>query len=108
MTADKFRSLALEATGAVESAHMSHADFRLEGKIFATFGYPDEGHGMVKLTPEQQRTFLDQAPGTFTPCNGAWGRQGATSVHLASARVDVLRAALAVARKTVTAKRKKA
>ena len=102
MTADKFRSLALEAAVAIESAHMGHPDFRIEGKIFATLGYPDESHGMVKLTPEQQRAFLEKAPGVFAPCNGAWGRQGATSVHLPSARVALVRAALESARRNVT------
>ena len=106
MTADKFRSLALEASCAIESAHMGHADFRLAGRIFATLGYPDDCHGMVKLTPEQQRTFLKEAPGVFAPCAGAWGKAGATSVRLALARVDLLRAALDAAAKNVTPKKK--
>jgi hypothetical protein len=108
MTADKFRSLALEVTGAIESAHMGHPDFRIEGRIFATLGYPDESHGMVKLTPEQQRAFLEKAPGIFAPCNGAWGRQGATTVHLPSARLALLGAAFHSARRNVTFKGKKA
>jgi hypothetical protein len=108
MTADKFRRLALEVTGAIESAHMGHPDFRIEGRIFATLGYPDDSHGMVKLSPEEQRTFLETAPGIFAPCAGAWGRQGATSLHLSSARVALVRAALESARKNVTFKGKKA
>jgi len=99
MTVAKFRRLALEVTGATESADMGHPDFRIEGRIFATLGYPDESHGMVKLTPEQQRAFLEKAPGIFAPCKGNRGRQGATSVHLPSARVALLRAAFDSARK---------
>ncbi len=106
MTPEKFRSLALEIPGAVESAHMGHPDFRIEGRIFATLGYPDVDHGMVKLTPEQQRAFVEKAPGVFRPCAGAWGKQGSTSVDLASARVDLLRAALEAGSKNVPAKRK--
>jgi len=53
MTTDEFRNLALQISGVIESAHMGHPDFRIEGKIFATLGYPDDAHGMVKLTPEQ-------------------------------------------------------
>ena len=65
---------------------MNHPDFRLGGKIFATLGVPDENWGMVKLTPEQQRTFMEGAPEVFQPCSGAWGRQGATNVHLGAAK----------------------
>jgi hypothetical protein len=97
MTASQFRKLALSIPGATESAHMAHPDFRLNGKIFATLGYPDEKHGMVRLAPEQQTKFIKKAPNVFSPCAGAWGKRGATSVHLASAQVPLLRAALAAA-----------
>ena len=76
---------------------MSHPDFRLAGKIFASLCAPSEEWGMVRLTPEQQRAFMRKAPATFTPCNGAWGRQGCTNVQLASAKTAVVRAALAAA-----------
>ena len=98
MTADKFLCLALSIPGASESAHMGHPDFRLEGRIFATLGYPDEGHGMVKLAPPQQKKFVKLAPAVFSPCAGAWGRRGATAVRLAPARVGLIRAALDEAR----------
>ena len=94
MTAEEFRKMALSFSGAVESAHMKHPDFRIEGKIFATLGYPDESWGMVKLTPEQQRSFIKNAPSAFNPCSGVWGQRGATNVYLASAKKDVLNAAL--------------
>ena len=42
MTADTFRKMALEYPGAVESSHMNHPDFRLDGKIFAALGSPDD------------------------------------------------------------------
>lgn len=86
---------------------MNHPDFRIEGRIFATLGYPDENFGMVKLTPEQQRSFIERLPGVFAPCAGAWGRSGATSVHLASVTADTLRAALDAAWRNVVAKTKK-
>jgi hypothetical protein len=107
MTADKFRSLALEIPGAIESAHMNHPDFRIGGKIFASLGYPDDGHGMVKLTPEQQRAFLKKAPSAFEPCAGAWGKQGATNVALSAAKAELVRSALEAASTNVTSKRKK-
>jgi hypothetical protein len=106
MTTEQFRSIALAIPGAVEAAHMGHPDFRIRGKIFATLGYPDDEHGMVKLTPEQQRTFQKKAPSVFTPCAGMWGERGATSVHLPRAGVTLLRAAVAAAVENVGAKRR--
>jgi hypothetical protein len=104
MTAEKFRSLALSIPGAAESAHMGHPDFRLEGKVFASLGYPDDQHGMVKLTPEQQAKFMKEAPEVFTPCAGVWGKRGATAVQLAPARVGLVRAALEEARLNMVGK----
>lgn len=97
MTADGFRNIALGFRGAIESAHMNHPDFRVDGKIFATLGYPDETCGMVKLTPEQQREFVKKAPKAFTPCKGVWGERGATNIHLDAATKTVAKAALKAA-----------
>src|SRR5579862_9707372 len=97
MTADQFRKLALKLPGAVEASHMKHPDFRIDGKIFATLGYPDQQHAMVKLTPAQQRRFLRMAPKMFKPCSGKWGERGATNVILRAARVGVIREALGAA-----------
>jgi hypothetical protein len=104
MTADKFRMLALALAGAVESEHMSHPDFRVGGKVFASLGYPDGTWGMVKLTPEQQRAFVKQAPQTFKPCNGAWGVRGCTNVHLESAKMQDAKAAVQMAFQNVVDK----
>ena len=101
MTTEEFRAAALKLTGAIESAHMNHPDFRVNGKIFASLGYPDDGWGMVKLTPGQQRAFMKEAPGMFAPCAGAWGKRGATSVYLASAKKRILAQALQAAAQNV-------
>lgn len=97
MNEEEFRAAALRVPGAVEAAHMDHPDFRVNGKIFASLGYPDDSWGMVKLKPTQQRSFMKEAPGTFAPCAGAWGKAGATSVHLAAARKRLLSKALVAA-----------
>lgn len=86
---------------------MNHPDFRIGGRIFASLGYPDDEHGMVTLTPEQQRNFLQKAPDMFHPCAGAWGKQGATSVNLPLAKVELLRTALKAASKNVASEKKK-
>jgi YjbR protein len=105
MTIDEFRKMALEIPGAVERSHMHHPDFRLAGKIFASLGIPDKNWGMVKLTPEQQRIFVEKAPEIFKPCRGAWGRQGYTNVYFPSAKAKIVRAALDAAAKNVVSHR---
>jgi hypothetical protein len=97
MTASQFRRIALSFVGAEEKAHMNHPDFRVNGKIFATLGYPDKKHGMVKLPPEQQHEFTHNEPDAFVCVKGAWGRQGATSVLLPVAREHSVKAAIEIA-----------
>ena len=92
-----FRRMALALADASEQAHMGHPDFRVNGRIFATLGYPDESCAMVKLTPEQQDAFVESAPDVFTPVQGAWGRGGATTVRLRAATARTLRKAVALA-----------
>ena len=106
MIIDEFRKMALEIPSSVEGAHMNHPDFRVAGKIFASLGVPDESWGMVKLTLEQQRIFIEKASEIFKPCSGAWGRQGYTNVYLASAKASVVRAALDAAAKNVSSRAK--
>jgi hypothetical protein len=97
MTPADFRKLALALPEAEEREHMDHPDFRVGGKIFATLGYPDKSCGMVKLSPEDQHYFSKAEPDVFIPAKGAWGRRGATSVHLKAATKETLRNAIQAA-----------
>jgi hypothetical protein len=97
VTPDDFRCLALEMPEAVEASHMSHPDFRVGGKIFATLGYPRVDLGMVKLTPEQQREFVQANPEAFAPVPGGWGLRGATHVRLNKADEVTVQPAIAAA-----------
>lgn len=97
MTVEEFRKMALSLPEVTEASHMSHPDFRVGGKIFATLSAPGQGWAMVKLTPEQQESFAQAEPGVFTPFNGAWGTSGATRVHLRAAKKATLRTALVLA-----------
>jgi hypothetical protein len=81
---------------ASEGTHMGHPDFRSHGRIFATL-HADNRHGMVKITLEQQRRFVESHPGAFTPESGAWGRQGCTRVRLDAVDEDTLGEALTLA-----------
>lgn len=97
MTAQQFRALVLELPEATEGAQMKHPDFRLADRVIASLGYPDENFAMVRLSLEQQAAFMRTAPRVFSPCAGAWGEGGATSVLLAKARAPVIRLALRAA-----------
>ena len=97
MTAADFRRIALSLPEAEESVHMSHPDFRVGGKIFATLGYPDDGHGMVILPPEEQARFVESHPKVFTPAKGAWGKRGSTAVSLSAVNKTTLKRALEIA-----------
>ena len=106
MTADDFRRLALSLPGATEGSHHGNADFRVGGKIFATLAYEKQGFGVVLVGPEDQKTLIAGAPGTFLPVVGEWGRKGATRVRLADADVEEVASALQSAWQKRAPKRK--
>jgi hypothetical protein len=70
MSPNEFRELALSLPEAAEHAHMNHPDFRVAGKVFATLGYPDKTHAMVRITPVEQEMLIDRRPGVFSPVMG--------------------------------------
>src|ERR1041384_3382933 len=91
-----FRRIVLGMDGAVEAAHMGHADFRAHGRIFATLN-ADETVGVVMLTPEQQRDVMHDHPSVFAPAAGAWGRGGSTTIQLDAADEDSVGEAVTLA-----------
>ena len=105
MTANEFRKLALSLPEVIESAHMHHPDFRVGGRIFATLGYPDENSAMVKLGPDEQKEFVGKNPGVFKAAKGAWGRKGATNIHMPAATTNIVREALTAAWRNTAPKR---
>jgi hypothetical protein len=94
---DLFRRLALQLPGAVESSHMDHPDFRLNNRIFATLSYQDKGSGVLKLTVEQQETFIADQSHIFSPVQGGWGRMGMTFIRLNEADESIMAGALKTA-----------
>ena len=96
MTPAQFRKLALEQPGAAESSHMSHPDFRVQNKVFASLSQ-DGDIGVLKLTPEQQEAWTSKHPKTFAAASGAWGARGYTKVTLDQAKTPVIRAAMKLA-----------
>ena len=96
-TVDDFRRLALSLDGAEERSHMGAPDFRVGGRIFATLASQAQGYGNLMLTPEVQAMFVGEAPATFVPIAGGWGRMGATHIRLAAADEETLAGALRTA-----------
>jgi hypothetical protein len=97
MTPAGFRRIALALEDAVEQAHHGHPDFRVGGRVFATLGCPDRKHGMVALTPAQQRSWVRNHPAALAPVQGVWGEQGATLVRLSAVDEEALGEALTLA-----------
>ena len=96
MTEAGFRRIALKMPGAVEGSHMGHADFRVDGRIFATCGFR-KGFGVLLLTPAQQAGMLQDATEIFLAGPGTWGENGATQVALAKITPALLEPALRLA-----------
>lgn len=94
MNVADFRRIALSLPGAEASSHMGQADFRVDGRIFATLASAKHGYGNLMLTLEQQTAFVEELPEVFLPIPGGWGSMGMTHIRLAEASEDVLYGAL--------------
>jgi hypothetical protein len=94
MTPADFRRIALSFEGAEESSHMGAADFRVEGRIFATLASVSQGYGNLMISLEHQAAFIAERPDLFLPVVGGWGRMGITHIRLAEADEDTLTGAL--------------
>jgi hypothetical protein len=100
---ERFRKLALSLPGAIESSHMGNPDFRVDGRIFATLSAQATGRGVLKLTTEQQQSFITEMPSTFQPVHGGWGRMGMTFIEL-KADNSTIEGALTTAYNNIKAK----
>ncbi|MPZ20681.1 MAG: MmcQ/YjbR family DNA-binding protein [Luteitalea sp.] len=101
--AKDFRRIVLGLPDAIESAHMGHPDFRVNGRRFATLNH-DQTRGMVVLTPDQQEWFVRENASVFQAESGAWGRSGCTRVHLHSVDEETLGEAVTLAWQNSVAK----
>jgi hypothetical protein len=105
VTRDDFRRIALSLPEATEGEHLRTMDFRVRGKILATFGPRDQRLAVVKLTPDQQDVLCAAEPGIFSPIPGGWGRKGWTHVTIEAADETTLTSALTMAWRNVAPKR---
>lgn len=94
-TADDLRRIALSLEGTTEAPHFDRAAFRVK-RIYATLA-ADGRTANLKFTPDEQEFKTMMAPDVFRAIDNGWGRQGWTTIDLAAAGEDELRAALAMA-----------
>jgi predicted DNA-binding protein (MmcQ/YjbR family) len=86
------RRLALALPETHEAPHFDATSFRVAGKIFCTLG-ENAGGMVIKLSPEDQHNFTQDAPQAIQPVAGYWGRSGWTEVRieaLGEARLETL------------------
>jgi len=95
VTPEQFRRFALACPEAEEGSHHGHADFRHQGRVFATL-HPDGVTAMVKVPPGTQRELL-AASDAFRPASGAWGRAGSTLLALDQVSAATIRDAITAA-----------
>lgn len=108
MTPSDFRRIALSFEGAEESSHMGAADFRVDGRIFATLASVKDGYGNLMINLEQQAAFIAERPDLFLPVHGGWGHMGITHIRLEPANEDTLTGVLHTAWKLRVEKNRKA
>lgn len=96
MNGDDIRALAQLLPGVSEGAHRGNPDFRVGGRVLATF-WIEEERLVLRLSLEAQEAFCEAEPDLFQPLDGAWGRRGWTNLDLADCEEETLREALLAA-----------
>jgi hypothetical protein len=92
---EDLRRIALALEGTTEAPHFDRSAFKV-ARIYATV--PKDGHrANLRLSPEEKEFRCLLNPTAFAPVPNAWGRQGWTTVTLASLETDELASALKAA-----------
>lgn len=91
-SARELRRIAMSLDGTVEAPHFDRAAFKVV-RIYATLA-ADGLSANLKLTPDEQQLKCLVQPEAFAAIPNAWGKQGWTTLTLASVTVPELRAAL--------------
>jgi hypothetical protein len=94
MTLSDFRRIALTMPETVESNGMGYPNFRTGRKSFATI---EDSTAVIRLTRDQQATFVAAAPEVFAPDSSGWGRLGSTVIRLEVADEATVQVAVATA-----------
>lgn len=89
------RRIALSLPGTVEAPHFDRAAFKVD-RIYVTLD-ANGSTANFNFTPDEQEFKCQLAPEVFAPVPNGWGRNGWTTINLAAASEDDLRAALELA-----------
>jgi hypothetical protein len=100
MTTDDFRRIVLSLPGAEELNGLGYSNFCVGLKRFVTIEGPDSTP-VIRLTRDQQATFVAAAPGAFAPLSSGWGRLGSTVIQLEVADEATVQDAVATAWRNV-------
>ena len=98
MTLDDFRGIALSLPGVEALTGLGYAIFCVGRKRFATI---EDSMPVVRLTRDQQATWVAAAPEVFEPVASGWGLLGYTVIRLEMADAAMVHDALAMARSNV-------
>ncbi|MES1203574.1 MAG: MmcQ/YjbR family DNA-binding protein [Pseudomonadota bacterium] len=107
MTPARARELALSLADASEVPHFNRTAFRTPRKIFATLAN-DGADINLMFDGATQEFFCEQAPASFAPVPGGWGKMGATRCDLKKADMKTLLSALKAAHALAAPKAKAA
>jgi hypothetical protein len=97
-TLSDFRRIALSMPETEELNGMGYPNFRTGRKSFATI---EHSMAVVRLTRDQQATFVATAPEVFAPDSSGWGRLGSTVIRLDGADEATVQNAVATAWRNV-------
>jgi hypothetical protein len=93
-TLSDFRRIALSMPETEELNGMGYPNFRTGRKSFATI---EDTMAVIRLTRDQQATFVATAPEVFAPDSSGWGRLGNTVIRLELADEATVQFAIATA-----------
>jgi hypothetical protein len=94
MTLSDFRRIALSMPESEELNGMGYQNFRTGRKSFATI---EDTMAVIRLTRDQQATFVATAPEVFASDSSGWGRLGSTVIRLEVADEATVQVAIATA-----------
>ena len=96
-------ALILSFPEAEQSSHFGNNDFRVRGRIFAS--YPEPERLVLKLSVEQQAMLIESESGIFGRLPNKWGDKGWTKARIGMLDEATARSALQMAWANVAPKR---
>jgi hypothetical protein len=94
MALSDFRRIAMSMPETEETNGMGYPNFRTGRKSFAAI---EDSMAVIRLTRDQQATFVATAPEVFAPDSSGWGRLGNTVIRLEAADEKTVQVAVATA-----------